>query len=348
VSWGLPPPVLEAFGIAGAVIEPIAIGLVNRTYRVCDGVEPRLILQRLHPIFAGEVNEDIDAITAYLAHQGLRTPRLVRTLAGARWVEHEGIWRALTYLPGETRTELSDPAAARSAGALVGRFHRALADLDHTFAFRRAGVHDTARHLARLERALATPGPLADAVRPIAEAILDHARRLDPLPATRRRIVHGDLKISNLLWDERNEASAIVDLDTLGHGILAHEIGDALRSWCNPRGESDAAAYVDEALFEAALVGWGGVMRSSLDREEIESLALGLETIALELAARFALDAIEDCYFGWDPSRFPDRPAHNRARAASQLALARDARARRAALEAIVRRTLGGASPPDG
>jgi Ser/Thr protein kinase RdoA (MazF antagonist) len=340
VNASPPQRILEAWQLERAVFERISTGLINETYRVRVGSEPRLVVQRLHPVFAAEVNEDIAAVTAHLARKGVPTPRIVPTRDGALWIEEQGIWRALTHEPGTTCTEIRDPGAARSAGLLVGRFHRALEDLDHTFRFGRAGVHDTARHLARLEAALATPGPLVDAVRPIAEAILEHARTLDPLPATRRRIVHGDLKVSNLLWDERGRASVIVDLDTLSHGILAHEMGDALRSWCNPGGEDDPEARIDETLFEAALVGWGEVMRGTLDRDEIESLVLGLETIALELAARFALDAIENRYFGWNPARFPDRPAHHRARATSQLALARRASARRAQLEAAVRRAL--------
>ena len=65
-----------------------------------------------------------------------------------------------------------------------------------------------------------------------------------------------------------------------------------------------------------------------------------METIATELAARFAVDAFEDAYFGWDPSRFPSRSEHNRVRALSQLALARSVRARADALEALVARAF--------
>lgn len=329
----IPPAVLAAYGITGVTIEPITIGLINQTYRAGS-----LAIQRLHPIFAGEVNLDIETITAHLAARGMTTPRLVRARDGRAWIEHEGVWRALTWVEGIVHTALREPALARAAGALVGRFHRAVGDLEHAFRSGRAGVHDTAGHLARLEGALGSAGSAE--VRAIGEAILDHARGLAPLPTTRRRIVHGDLKISNLLFDGAGRGLALLDLDTLAHGILAHELGDALRSWCNPAGES-AEGAIDPALFGAAIEGWASEARGTLDRDEIESILPGTETIALELSSRFALDAVEDRYFGWDAARYPSRIAHNLARARSQLALARSIRARRGELAPLVSRALG-------
>ena len=55
----------------------------------------------------------------------------------------------------------------------------------------------------------------------------------------------------------------------------------------------------------------------------------GLETVCIELAARFAVDAFRDSYFGWDPSRFPTRRVHNLVRARGQLALGLAVRAAR-------------------
>ena len=40
--------------------------------------------------------------------------------------------------------------------------------------------------------------------------------------------------------------------------------------------------------------------------------------------ARFAADALDERYFGWDPARYARRGDHNLARAANQLAAARD------------------------
>ena len=65
-------------------------------------------------------------------------------------------------------------------------------------------------------------------------------------------------------------------------------------------------------------------------------IVVGLETVCVELAARFCVDAFDDAYFGWDPSRFPSRRAHNLVRARGQLALGRAVRAARAEATDIV------------
>jgi Ser/Thr protein kinase RdoA (MazF antagonist) len=337
-----PRAILAAYGWERARLVPIAIGLINRTYRV-ELEERRFILQRLHPIFAPEVNLDLDAITTHLAARGVTTPRLVRTETGEAWaLDAEGRpWRALTFVEGRCEPEIPRPSLARAAGAMAGRFARATADLEHRFAFTRAGVHDTARHLARLDAAHRAAheheGPEIDGARALAEAILVHARDLPTQDGLPTRIVHGDLKASNVLFaHDRDEAVCLVDLDTMAHGTVATEMGDALRSWTNPKGEDDLRGQVDVALFAAAVDGYLAEAGALLSPSERASLPAGLETIALELASRFCLDVFEDRYFGWDARRHASRRAHNLVRTRSQLALARSARTLRPELERIV------------
>jgi len=330
-----PEDVLSAWGFEHATLTPIAIGLINVTFRV-EHEGARFGLQRLHPVFRGEVNADIDRITSHLHARGLATPRVVRTRDGRLWHDGEdGAWRVLTWIDGETVERSEEPARFSSAGAWVARFHRVLSDLEHTFAFVRPGAHDTDLHLARLASALDAQRvhPRRDVLAPLAEAILTHARPAMPKLST--RIVHGDLKLSNVRFDSAGTAIALVDLDTLQHGTLAVELGDALRSWCNPRGEDVSEARVHESIFEAAVGGYASEAGPSA-RDERTAIVPGLETIALELASRFCLDAFEERYFRWDASRFARASEHHELRARGQLALARDVARRRRELEARV------------
>src|SRR5206468_3646977 len=112
---------------------------------------------------------------------------------------------------------------ARAAGALVGRFHAAVDDLDHPFTGMRAGVHDTPRHLARLDEAVAghRGHRLAAQVQPLAQAIVAGAAALPPLPELAPRVCHGDLKFNNILFGgtrppDDARAIALIDLDTVG------------------------------------------------------------------------------------------------------------------------------------
>jgi aminoglycoside phosphotransferase (APT) family kinase protein len=228
-----------------------------------------------------------------------------------------------------------DPSWAEAGGELVGRFHAAVADLDHAYAFTRAGVHDTAAHLARL-RALVEAGGDPEHVA-LGREVLAVAGGLPPLPDVPSRHCHGDLKISNLRFEAgpTPRGLCLLDLDTLGRGTLAFELGDAMRSWCNPRGEDAGDVTFDLAIFEAAMRGFRRVAGARVSPDERRAIVLGLETVSIELAARFAVDVFRDEYFGWDPGRFPSRRAHNLVRARGQLALGLAVRAARADALAI-------------
>lgn len=326
----------------GATLEPLAGGLINDTFTVRDGHgDARAVLQRLHPIFAAEVNLDIAAVTAHIAARGLCTPRLVATTSGDLWTVVEGrTWRALTHVDGVCFDAITGDDLARAAGELVGRFHRATDDFRQPMAFTRAGVHDTAGYLTRLAEQCRTVGDALPAAAALGHDILAAAKALPPLPDLGRRLCHGDLKISNLLFDRNQDPArgkCLLDLDTLGYQTLATELGDALRSWCNPFSEDDPGARVNVAGFGAALAGYAAGAGDLLSGAEVAAIVPGLETLCVELAARFCIDVFEDHYFGWDASRFSSRRDHNLARARGQLALASSVASHRDELNAITR-----------
>lgn len=330
------------FGLQVQRVTRVATGLINKTYDI-EAVEGRFILQALNPIFAPEVNEDIEAVTAHLAAQGVLTPRMRRTRDGALWHVHEGnVWRVMTFVEGRSFDRVDDPAMAQAAGALLGRFHAALADLNRTFSAQRLGVHDTPRHLAALRQAV-TDHPshrLYDEVAADAQRILALADALPAIVELPPRTVHGDPKINNMLFGPAGAALCLIDLDTVGPMVVALELGDAFRSWCNTStaGEDDVAATFSLALFEAAVRGYASTGRLSL--AEQQSLVTATQTIIVELAARFAADALAESYFGWDATRFSSRGEHNLLRARGQLALARSLSGQTAQAEAIVTRAF--------
>jgi Ser/Thr protein kinase RdoA (MazF antagonist) len=315
-------------------------GLLNKTFDV-QAENGRFVLQSLNPIFRAEVHDDIEAVTAHLAKKGLTTTRLVPSGAGALFTTVETvIWRVLTYVPGTvTFDRVQDAAMAKTAGALVGRFHQAVSDLEHAFRFVRLNVHDTPTHMRTLEQALVEHKTHRhyDAVAPLGEQILAAWRTFTAPAATKKRLVHGDLKISNVLFDEKTQqAVCLIDLDTLAYMPLMYELGDAWRSWCNPMGEDAMDTRFDLGLFAAAVDGWLREAKGFVGRDEIASLAHGTALIALELSARFCADALRESYFGWNAQKFPDRSTHNRVRAAGQYNLYASVRAQQREIEQVL------------
>jgi Ser/Thr protein kinase RdoA (MazF antagonist) len=321
-----PADVLAEFDLEPGALERAASGLINPTWFVRTRGGAALVLQRLNPIFSAEVNVDIAAVTEHLARRGLMTPRLVPTRGGALWLEREGtVWRALTRIEGICRDALESPAQAHAAGRLLATFHRAVADLEHSFRNRRLGVHDTPRHLRLLREALAAHRDHRHfaAVLPLGERVLALAEALPPLPASIDRIVHGDPKISNLMFAPgEDRALCMIDLDTLARMPVALELGDALRSWCNPATEDASQARFVRPLFEQAVAGYAQAAEGFLTEAEWRAIPLGTLTVTVELAARFCTDALNERYFGWNRTRYESASAHNQARTRGQLQVA--------------------------
>jgi Ser/Thr protein kinase RdoA (MazF antagonist) len=302
-------------------------GLINQTFLV--GKPPAAVLQWLNPIFSPAVNADIDAVTRHLLSRGLTTPTVLPTRTGGLWHDDPktGCWRMLSWVPGITVHRVDSPARAHAAGATLGGFHAAL---DGWSAPRHAPVrriHDTPARMAELEAALREHRghALYDAVAPVADTVLRAWQRWPGRLDLPERTCHGDPKISNVRFDESGEGVCMIDLDTVGPQTLDCELGDAWRSWCNPAGEDRTEGIaVDLALFAASARGFFEAA-PPLDEEERTALVPGLERICLELAARFAKDALLNSYFREDRGRFPQPGAHNLHRARVQLALGQDA-----------------------
>jgi Ser/Thr protein kinase RdoA (MazF antagonist) len=328
--------VLAAFDLEPESLVRATSGLMNPTWFASSRRGAALVLQRVNPIFSAEVNIDIAAVTEHLANKGVLTPRLVPTRDGKLWLEHDGVWRTLTRIDGMCLDALEAPSQARAAGRIVAEFHRAVSDLDHRLRNRRLGVHDTAKHLRNLREALVEHRNHRhfDAIQPLAQRVLETAAALPPLPATPDRIVHGDPKISNLLFaHDADRALCLIDLDTLAHMPVALELGDALRSWCNPATEDAASARFVRPFFDAAIEGYAEAARGFLTRAEWSTIPLGALTITVELASRFCADALRESYFGWNRARYESASAHNQARVRGQLLLADGIRAELSELE---------------
>jgi len=335
---------LAQYALPPSEVTPVVSGLMHGTWKVEAGGR-RYALQRLHHKLAtAEIVEDYVAVTGYLASKGVPAPELVRTRDGAPVARVGGTWwRLSTWLDGETRMKVTSTAEARAGARMLGRFHRAMADIPHRFGSQHP-LHDTPGHLARLRAAVADPRH-AETLKTIAPQVERIVALLPPLmlPETLPvRVVHGDPKISNVLFaagSDPVEAVGMIDLDTCNRHTLLVDLGDAVRSWCRDGGEDDEERFhVDR--FEAILEGYAET-GPTLTAAEKALLPGAGRLITLELASRFARDVLEDEYFAFDATRYADRRSHNRARTRSMLFLAGDMLARQPQAEALVKRHLG-------
>jgi Ser/Thr protein kinase RdoA (MazF antagonist) len=194
--------------------------------------------------------------------------------------------------------------------------------MDYQFKNIRPGVHDTGRHLQLLEDSLNRQKnhPRYKEIRTLGIEILNQAETLNALPNTETRKVHGDPKINNFLFKQDSlEALCMLDFDTLSNMQIILELGDAMRSWCNPNGEDEPSSIFLLESFQAGLEGYQKSSNNLLTDTEWTAILPATLTIYMELAARFCADALNENYFAWAPDKYQSHSEHSQARATSQL-----------------------------
>lgn len=315
----------------------VRTGLIHRTFGVETGAG-RYVLQRLHADLASDAMlADYEAVTAHLAEQNFPAPRLVKTSDGRVAADTpEGRYRLITFLPGVSHEEVRDERMAYEAAVMLGAYTTAMAEFRYAFKAGRP-LHDSHKHYQWMRDAVA--GAFG---RPVVVRIGDMVRIVErdlpahflpePLPS---RVVHGDPKISNVLFDPASgKATGMVDLDSTARHTVLVDIGDAARSWCRSGPEDRESPFLI-GRFRALCAGYRDA-ETLLSRREIEWIPQACRLITLELASRFLRDAIEDRYFGWDPARFASRVEHNIARARGCVVLYESMRDQAKAMEEVV------------
>ncbi|MDR3090333.1 MAG: aminoglycoside phosphotransferase family protein [Desulfobulbaceae bacterium] len=283
-------------------------GNINRGFLLDDGANS-LVAQRLNPaVFTkpDQVVENFITLSKHLRGQGFLVAEPVATVSGeSRFLAADGAyWRAQTYIAQHTPDA---PARPASMGQILARFHRFTADLPpRSLPPTIAGFHDTAACLRAADHALAqAPETGAE------QAELRWCRRIiarfRPLAdyfsgptANNRQITHGDPKRENFIRDENGQVLGLFDLDTTASGILAHDLGDCLRSLANPAGEDAdlTAVRFDFDICRTFMVGYCHEYAASGTTMPPLAVFAGTLVIAFELGLRRLTDhLLGDRYF---------------------------------------------------
>ena len=284
--------------------------------------------------------------TPELAGRRWEIPQVVPCRQQSTWVEHNGeFWRSITYIGAATSPNvIRSRSHAREVGYGLGMFHSLISDLPISdLADTLEGFHVTPRYLQRYDDVLATH-PSSDPSSVELQQFIETRRDgVDVLEAAlqrgelQQRPIHGDPKINNVMIDEASgQAVGLIDLDTVKPGLVHYDIGDCLRSCCNPVGEEvtdTTAVRFDLDLCEAVLEGYfavAGGFLSDWDRHYVPDC---IRLIPLELGMRFLTDHLEgNIYF------HTTRPDHNLQRAAVQFRLTEEIERQMPEIRAMVRR----------
>ncbi|HSH13530.1 MAG TPA: aminoglycoside phosphotransferase family protein [Desulfurivibrionaceae bacterium] len=350
-------PGRELFGF-----EPLGSGHINDTLLVtfAAGTPRQAVLQRLNRAVFPEPEKIManlvvlaDHLAARLALEppGGADPRVVvRPLggvAGQPYFRDPGgdFWRLITYVgDAENKERLDTPEVAREAGRGLGVFHRLVADLEPSrLADTLPGFHVAPAYLAAYDRLLAAgrvgaglPGEtnchaIIEAHRELAGVLEEAVGRgvLHP------RVIHGDPRLANLLFDRvSGRAVALVDLDTVKPGLLHYDLGDCLRSCCNPAGDDPedlAAVRFDLEIGRHLLTGYLAEAGATLSDSDYQFVYPALRLLAFELGLRFFSDHLAgDRYFR------VARPGQNLHRALGQFRLLAEIEAQEEQIQSLI------------
>jgi len=148
--------------------------------------------------------------------------------------------------------------------------------------------------------------------------------------------VHGDPKVNNVMIEESTgRAISLVDLDTVKPGLIHYDIGDCMRSGCNPLGEETEdweTVHFDPEIGAAILEGYLTQACNFLTAADHEYLYDSIRLLTLELGIRFFTDHLAgNVYFK------VKHPKHNLQRALVQFKLTESIEAHEADIRSIIR-----------
>lgn len=325
-------------------IEAFGSGNINDTFlvKLNNSEQKHFILQRINSqVFPQPelVMQNMfiltDRVRQKLAKMPLdrrwEVPRVLLTEDKQNYVKDaEGyFWRAIGFIEGSQSFDtMRDTEQAREVGYALATFHKLIEDLPaDNLADTLPGFHITPLYLQYYQEVLAKTSSFQSLEvnyclqfindRHLLAHVLENAKIEGKLPL---RIMHGDPKINNVMFDTAtNKAVSVIDLDTVKPGLIHYDIGDCLRSGCNPAGEETQeweSVCFNTDLCQGILQGYLSVAKSFLTPNDRAYIYAAIRSIAFELGLRFFTDYLAgNIYFK------VKNPEHNLARALVQFKL---------------------------
>jgi len=353
----------EQFSPGGRVIDirEYGNGNINKTFLVTlnEGGEKNFILQCIntkvfyHPELVTRnirvVTEHMHSRLGSISLNGRRweIPLVLSASDGHDfWIDPDGLfWRASSFIHRSRSFDtIEDTGHAKEVGYALGLFHNLLSDLPpHRLSDTLKGFHITPLYLKHYREVLAKSKPDGSpeverclkfiSKRSAFVNILENAKASGKL---RLSVIHGDPKINNIMIDnDTQKAVCIIDLDTVRSGLIHYDIGDCLRSGCNPAGEETEQVETvcfDPDLCNAILQGYLSIAREFLSMNDFDFIYDSIRLLTFELGLRFFTDFLEgNVYFR------VNHPKHNLIRALVQFELTGSIESQETAIRTILK-----------
>lgn len=346
-----------------ATVQPFGSGNINATFLVTlQGIESsQFILQRINTnVFRSPklVMQNMKVYTEHLRdrlqketlNRQWEVPQVLQTEKGEDYLETDKgeFWRSLSFIKGSQSFDvIGNLEQSREVGHALGTFHHLTSDLEpELLADTLEGFHVTPQYLHQYQTVLATSvvkksSEIEYCIQFVSDRqglafILEDAKAKGKLTL---RTMHGDPKVNNILFDKQtNLALSVVDLDTVKSGLVHYDIGDCLRSGCNPLGEEAEqwqSVRFDTERCRAFLQGYIAIARSFLTEYDYDHIYDAIRVITFELGLRFLTD-----YLAGNQYFSVKYPNHNLLRSLVQFRLLESVESQQKVINTIIKEAI--------
>jgi Ser/Thr protein kinase RdoA (MazF antagonist) len=348
-------PILNKYGIKSeeCIVETLVSGLINKTWKITCG-QQAYILQRINDhVFKkpDKIAENIRLIDDYLKKNSpdylFVSP--IKNLRHEEMVHDpkEGYFRLFPFIQGShTINVVSSPDQAFEAAFQFGKFTQLLAGFDasqlhttipdfHNLSLRYKQYEDSLKN-GNTDR-VRIASPLINDLKKY-NHILAAFEKIQVNPNVKKRVMHHDTKISNVLFDDRGKGIAIIDLDTVMPGYFISDVGDMMRTYLSPANEEEkdfSSIEIRDDFFRAIVHGYVSTMGDELTEAEHDLILYAGQFIIYMQAIRFLADYCNnDSYY---EVKYED---NNLVRAGNQICLLKQLEEKAPALKAIIKDEL--------
>lgn len=330
-------------------IEPHGEGMINHTYKITTSrdEDPNFLLQKINSRVFKDVDQlqkNIKLITDHIRQkiekEGVEhienhvlTPSTILSNGNARsyyWDHNNDYWRLYHFVEESITYERpKDLKMAYKAGEALAIFHKQLSDFKSPgFKELLPNFHNTPKRVDTLKRRIKKDSHnRVKGVEAEIEFLLSREKEyskvkiMGEMGIIPTRVIHQDPKINNLLFNKKGDVICVIDLDTVMHGHLCYDVGDAIR-YCANKGKEDekdlANIEVDMEIFKHYMNGYTSIAKDFISWAEMESLGFGPRLMTYEQAVRFLSDYLSgDIYYAYKSTY----PTHNLDRARAQIRL---------------------------
>lgn len=289
-------------------------GHINDTYLVVTNSKPYYILQKINGnVFkkAAEVIENKVKVAKFLEEKSVKTIQFVKTKENKNHhIDSEGnLWNLSIYIENsKTFLHTESNKIAYEAGKITGQF------LSETSSFKDSLVevlpdfHSMSFRFQQFEEALLNGNEKRkeentvwiDFISSVKEEMLmiDNLIKKNDIP---QRVTHNDTKISNILFDDQENAICLIDLDTVMLGTILFDYGDALRTICSTAQEDETnLSKVDFNMeyFKNYTRGFLSAIKENITINELTYLPISIKTMTFIMGIRFFTDYLNnDVYY---------------------------------------------------